>query len=216
MTSRLPAGVVFDCDGTLVDTEPVSRRAWTTVLRRRGYEPTVEDFAAIIGHVWPRTFERFRNRVRIGDVDAFREEIRSEWERLWEEGIELFEDAVATLVAVTDAGVPVAVCSSSGRAHIERVLALGGLRDRVTVVVGREDTTTHKPQPGPYTFAVRELGLPPSRCTALEDTAVGVAAARAAGLFTVGVLRSGTAPQLLAEAHRVVSRIGPEVVVPGW
>ncbi|MTV25659.1 HAD family phosphatase [Nitriliruptoraceae bacterium ZYF776] len=207
-----PDAVLFDCDGTLADTEPLSDRAWAEVLVRYGYEPTDEDFAAVIGHVWPRVFEHFSARASLGDPVTFRAELATVSARLYETELELFEDTVGTIRALVAAGVPVAVVSSSPRAHVERCLAQGGLLDAVAVVVGADDVDEHKPSPAPYLAAATALGVDPRRCVVVEDTAVGLAAGKAAGCFAVAVDRGRVASSALAAADRIVPELSPDAV----
>lgn len=210
----MPAGVVFDCDGTLADTETLSARAWREVLARRGIEVTDADHTAIIGRAWPHGFEHFSARADLGDIDEFRAELRAHATEIYADGLELFPDAVATLLALTGAGVPVAVASSSSRAHVLRCLERGGLIEHVTAVVGADDVRDHKPHPEPYLMAAAAIGVDPSRCTAVEDTPIGVASARAAGTFTVAVERGVVDPAGLASADRVVAELEVAALVP--
>lgn len=203
---RLPAGVVFDCDGTIVDTEPVSRDVLREVLPRYGYEPTDADFEAIVGHPGHRTYAYLAERADLPPEEAFRAELRVEWKQRHAAGLVVFADAVATIVALTDAGVPVGVTSSSSRGHVRRSLEAAGVLDLVAAHLGAEDVSEHKPHPEPYLAAARAIRVDPERCSAVEDTATGVASARAAGMFTVGIVREGRRDHL-GGAHRVVDEI---------
>jgi HAD superfamily hydrolase (TIGR01509 family) len=213
-----PAGVVFDCDGTLADTEPLSARAWRDVLARRDVEMTDADHAAIIGSAWPRGFEHFAARADLGDPASFRAELRGHAATIHADELRLFPDAVATLRALTSAGVPVAVASSSSRSHVLRCLERENLVAEVTAVVGADDVRSHKPHPEPYLRAAAALGLPAAACTAIEDTPIGVASARSAGSFTVAVERGVIDRADLMAADRIVRQLDPVVLVPpeGW
>jgi mannitol-1-/sugar-/sorbitol-6-phosphatase len=90
------------------------------------------------------------------------------------------------------------------------VLDRGDLTELVWAVVGADDVSRHKPDPTPYVLAARQLGVEAARCSAVEDTAVGVASAVAAGMFTVAVVRSHGDPDTLAEAHRIVDEVTVE------
>jgi HAD superfamily hydrolase (TIGR01509 family) len=216
--ARHLAGVVFDCDGTLADTETLSARAWRDVLARRGVEVTAADHAAIIGRAWPHGFHHFAARGDLGDVDEFRAELREHARAIYADELTLFPDAVATLRACTAAGVPVAVASSSTRAHVLRCLDRGGLVAEVAAVVGADDVDDHKPHPAPYLAAAAALGVSAGACAAVEDTPIGVAAARAAGAFTVAVLRGVVEPGSLQDADRVVGSLSSSALLPpdGW
>lgn len=204
----LPDGVVFDCDGTLADTESLSHRAWTEVLAGHGYAVTDDDFRAIIGHPFPHNWAYFAARasLRVGP-DELRLRLQECFTVLTDTQLAAYPDAAATLRALADRDVPVAVASSSSHQHVLRVLERAGVRDLVEVVVGADDVERHKPDPEPYLAAVRALGLAPAGCAAVEDTATGVASAAAAGLFTVAVVRPVSGARGLDAADRVVDEI---------
>jgi HAD superfamily hydrolase (TIGR01509 family) len=209
-----PAGVVFDCDGTLADTESLSFRAWAATLADRGYRMTDQDFAAVVGSTFPRTWAYFQQRVDLGDADELRAQVR----RRFLDGftdLEVHDDAVGTMRQLVDDGVAIAVASSSTHASVLRVLETAGARDLVEVVIGAEDVQRHKPAPEPYLTAAQRLGVDPARCSAVEDTEVGVASAIAAGMFTVGILRAHNDTSTLSAAHRVVDTITVEALIAG-
>jgi HAD superfamily hydrolase (TIGR01509 family) len=210
----LPVAVVFDCDGTLADTESLSDQAWSETLAAYGYEATDADFQAVIGHPFVQNWAYFSARVDLGDQASFRHRLRTRFLELFDRDLELHHDAVATLRRLAEAGVPVAVASSSSHEHVDRVLARGDLTELVPVVVGADDVPLHKPDPTPYVVAAQQLGVEPARCTAVEDTPVGVAAAVGAGMFTVAVVRSHGDLDGLAEAHRIVDEVTVEALLP--
>ncbi len=213
--SRHPDGVVFDCDGTIADTESLADLAWTEALADRGYEVTREDLAAVIGHPFGQNWEYFSARASLGEHDAFRSRLRERFTELLDGQLRFHTDVVGVIRELGAAGVPLAVASSSSHAHVRRVLERGGIQTFVRAVVGADDVTEHKPSPRPYLVAARHLGVPPDRCSAVEDTPVGVASATAAGLFTVAVVRDHGDPVALAAADRVVSELRTSDLVPG-
>lgn len=210
---RLPDAVVFDCDGTIIDTEPISRDVLREVLPRYGYEPTDADFAAIVGHPSHATYAYLSQRADLPPMDEFRAELHRHWRGHIDAGLRPFPDAVETIRRLVDGGVPVAVTSSSSRRHVRRSLQAAGVLDLVVAHLGSDDVTDHKPHPEPYLAAARAMGVDPGRCSAVEDTATGVASAKAAGMFTVAVVRE-VGPDHLREADRIVDRITVEAVVP--
>lgn len=104
------------------------------------------------------------------------------------------------------------MCTSSSRRHLDRVFALG-VGDLFDVSVAAEDTDRHKPEPAPYLEAARRLGVPAAACTAIEDSPVGVAAAVAAGMRTIAVVRNSIDPAMLADAAAVVDRVTIEAIL---
>jgi HAD superfamily hydrolase (TIGR01509 family) len=209
----LPPAVVFDCDGTLADTESLSDQAWRESLAVYGYEATEADFRAVIGYPFPQNWAYFSARVDLGDQAEFRGKLRARFLELFDRDLELHDDAVGTLRQLAEAGVPIAVASSSSHEHVRRVLARGQLTDLVDAIVGADDVPLHKPDPTPYVVAARHLGVEAHRCTAVEDTPVGVAAAVGAGMFTVAVVRAHADAAELGQAHRVVDQVTLEALI---
>src|SRR6056297_3396141 len=119
----LPQAVVFDCDGTLADTEPISDRAWADVLVERGYSPTASDARATVGRPYPETFAHFAARVDLGEPTAFRRALRERFLARFATELELFEDSVGLLRTLAARGVPIGVASSSSHDHVARVLS---------------------------------------------------------------------------------------------
>jgi HAD superfamily hydrolase (TIGR01509 family) len=208
----LPHGVVFDCDGTIADTESLSNRAWSHALAAYGYEPTDEDFAAVIGHPFAQNWAYFSARVDLGGQDRFRASLRERFLDLFDRELELYADAVATISHLHGAGVPIAVASSSNHGHVQRVLERGGLTSMVRAIVGADDVDRHKPDPEPYLTAADNIGVSAVDCSAVEDTAVGLASANAAGMFTVGIVRTHGSPEGLTSARRVVHELTVDVL----
>jgi beta-phosphoglucomutase-like phosphatase (HAD superfamily) len=124
------APVVFDCDGTLIDSERVTVAGMREALRLQGHTLTDEDVAAMVGYPWPRTRARMVERFGLTDRDVetycrtMTDLVRSQVE---DDGL-VFADVVATLAALREHGMPLAVCASSGRAHRDRVLSVGPLK----------------------------------------------------------------------------------------
>jgi HAD superfamily hydrolase (TIGR01509 family) len=211
---RLPTAVVFDCDGTIADTESISDRAWEATLGEHGYTPTRDDFRAVIGHPFPQNWAYFAARADLGERDLFRARLRARFIDLFDRELAVYPDAVATITALDDADVPIAVASSSSRSHVGRVLDRAGIRDRITAIVGADDVERHKPDPTPYLAAAAALGVDPRDCSAVEDTPVGLAAAVGAGMFTIAVVRAHGAAGELSDAHRVVEEVTVAALVP--
>jgi HAD superfamily hydrolase (TIGR01509 family) len=210
---ELPEAVVFDCDGTIADTESLADRAWTVTLAEQGYVPTSDDFQAVIGHPFPRSWAHFSARAELGDMDAFRARLRARFLDLVDRELSVHADATEVISRLSAAGVPIAVASSSSHAHVDRVLAIAGISDRVQAIVGADDVERHKPDPEPYLAAAAALGVEPSLCTAVEDTSVGLSSALAAGMFTVAVVRAHAGADQLSAAHRVVDELSVAALV---
>jgi HAD superfamily hydrolase (TIGR01509 family) len=212
----LPDAVAFDCDGTIADTESLSAIAWAEVLRSRGLVWTDEDFRALVGRPFAANWLHFRARGDLGDEQTFRSDLRGRFRELFEDRLEVHDDVVGAMRALAQRGVPMAVVSSSGRAHIERVLVRAGVTGLVAHIVASGDTEEHKPDPAPYLAACVALGVDPQRTVGVEDTTTGARSARAAGLHTVVVRRAHAVEELHMHAHVVVDDLRvDDLLLPG-
>lgn len=215
----LPDAVLFDCDGTLLDSETVTVQSMVAALAEQGHTLTEVHVARMVGHPWPRTRQLLAELFGMtdGDFVRYRTVMRRTAVPLLEDPSLVFDDVVAVLDHLADHDVPVAVVTSSGREHLARVLGLAPLRDRFAVRVAREDVPEHKPSPLPYATALTELREQTGRelvdVTVVEDSHAGVAAGVAAGCWTVAVDR-GTGLHDLGHADVVVTELRPEHLSP--
>jgi HAD superfamily hydrolase (TIGR01509 family) len=196
--------VIFDCDGTLVDSEPLAERAWALALARHGYELAPADLAGAQGLPFPEVHARMAQRTRLPELETFWREYAAELLPLLDSELHPFADAVATARELHQRGVALAVASSSRRERLDRTLARAGLDTLFAVSVAGDEIARGKPAPDMFLEAAARLGATPKDCVVIEDSAPGVAAGLAAGMVTVGVLRDGIDPDALAGAHRVV------------
>lgn len=200
--------VVFDCDGTLVDTEPLAWDAWRHVLRPAGIEVTPDDVAICTGTSFESTYHHFTRRGRLPDIDALRADRDADLLGQIAGHAAPFPDAVAACRWLAGHGLSVAVASSSPRRRLELTLTTAGLRPYPQVVVSRDDVDHGKPHPDLFLLAADQLGVPPGDCLAVEDAGPGVESARRAGMTVMAVWRgTGPCPEALRGADVVASRI---------
>jgi HAD superfamily hydrolase (TIGR01509 family) len=183
------AAVVFDNDGLLLDTEEAWTRAETVLFERHGRTFTPEHKRELIGTSPTTSAAKLEVILDLpGRGPALMDELHG---RVMEEtlaGVPPRPGALDLLEAVRAAGLPVGVASNSAREFVERVLSVAGLLDgHFDVVVTADDVERPKPAPDLYLAACAALGAEPEHSAALEDSATGVAAARAAGMFVVAV-----------------------------
>jgi HAD superfamily hydrolase (TIGR01509 family) len=205
--------VIFDCDGTLVDSEPLARTAWERSLAPYGYALTDADAESCIGLPYPRVHAYFADRAELPAADAFWGEFSGELFTLIDSELELFEDAVGAVRSLRSRGVPVAVASSSPRERLERTLGRAGLLDAFDVVVAGDEVAHGKPAPDMFLLAAARLGVEPSACVVIEDSPPGVQAGIAAGMFTLAVCRVPGTEASLAAADRVVDTVSADAIL---
>lgn len=194
---RWPA-VVFDLDGTLVDTVPLIVASYQHTFRTHfGREEDEVRIRAWIGQPLIRAFR---------EVDPARaDELMAtylEWnDAHTEEFIRPFDGAAELLRDLSSAGVHVGVATSKRRGQAERAVTLTGLADLIDLTVTVEDTDRHKPEPEPIALACRRLGVEPMRAVYVGDATVDLLAGRAAGADTVAVLWGAGTREALDEAR---------------
>ncbi|WP_268817755.1 HAD family hydrolase [Streptomyces sp. 3213.3] len=177
--------MVFDCDGTLMDTEPCADAARTAVFARRGH---VYDHAARESLVGLSVAQGGEVMARLfgGNAAELAGELTEELLAAVADGAQPMPGA-ADVVARLAVRVPVAVASNGPRVLLDKSLAHGGLSRWLPITVSGDDVATPKPHPACYLAACTQLGVDPGRTLAVEDSPVGARAAHAAGMTVLGV-----------------------------
>jgi HAD superfamily hydrolase (TIGR01509 family) len=181
--------VIFDNDGLLLDTEAAWTRAEEALFQRHGNTFTPEHKRDLIGTSPAVSAAKMEAMLDLpGRGEALMDELH---ELVMEEalaGVPPRPGALELLDSVRAAGLPVGLASNSAREFVERVLSVAGLLDgHFDVVVTANEVDNPKPAPDLYLSACEALGADPARAAALEDSATGVAAAVAAGMYVVAV-----------------------------
>jgi HAD superfamily hydrolase (TIGR01509 family) len=205
--------VIFDCDGTLVDSEPLARTAWARTLEPYGYAVTEADAEATIGLPFPRTHAYFAERVELPGADEVWTAYSGTLFALIDDELVVFEDAVEAARELRSRGIPVGVASSSPRERLHRTLARAGLLDAFDVTVAGDEVTHGKPAPDMFLRTAERLGVAPADCVVIEDSPPGVQAGLAAGMHTLAVCRVPGAEESLAAADRVVDFLTADVIL---
>ncbi|MFF4223405.1 HAD family hydrolase [Streptomyces abikoensis] len=186
----LPTGVeavVFDCDGLLVDTEPCWTVAETAVFAAHGHPFGPEQKALVIGRTLEAAGEAMAGYFgRPGAGAEIAAELLRRVRKELAQGAAALPGA-AELVRACRAAVPVAVASNSPRELLDAALGSAGLAEYFTHSFAADEVRHPKPAPELYLTACAALGAAPARSVAFEDSATGIAAARAAGLYVAVV-----------------------------
>ncbi|WP_369213282.1 HAD family hydrolase [Streptomyces flavofungini] len=181
--------VIFDLDGTLVDSEPNYFEASRALLAERtGHAYTWAENERYVGISSHETLALWRTEYGIAaPVAELLADLDRRYLALARAGTPVHPEMRALVERLHDAGVPMAVASGSSRAAIEAILAGTGLDALLTTFVSAEDVERGKPAPDVFLAAAALLGTAPADCVVFEDAAPGAAAAHAAGMRCVAI-----------------------------
>ena len=206
--NHMPPAVIWDVDGTLVDTAELHFQAWHLLAEQLGFPFSRADFAATFGmrnpEIIPKLFgiHDAGEMQRLGDL---KEELyRQEASR----GVSLLPGVETLLASLHEGNIPQAIGSSTPRANIELIMRLTGTASFFGSVIAMEDTQRGKPDPQVFLLAAERLGAAPPSCWVLEDAPAGVQAAHAGGMSCIGVTFVGH------HDPAVLRKAGANLVVP--
>lgn len=199
-------GVVFDCDGLIIDSETAVFEAYRQLLVPFAVTLTAEQWRYYVGGAHD-PLEWIATLVTDAPVAFDRDIFQAEKSRIFREVVQY--TPMAGIQALVDdlhaSGARLGVASNSGARWVVPALEKLGLADRFAAVVTRDDVANGKPAPDVYLEAARRLGVPPSRAVALEDSGHGAAAAKAAGFKVIAVPNWLTQGQDLGMADLLVT-----------
>ena len=204
-----PWAVLWDVDGTLVDTAELHFQAWVALAEELGKPFTRADFAGTFGwrnpEIIPKLFGNGYTDAQVKELGDHKEDLyRAEAEK----GVALLPGVRPLLDAIIAAGARQAIGSSAPRRNIEMILEITQTAPLFAAIVAMEDTQRGKPDPDLFLLGAKKLGVPPERCIVLEDAPVGIQAAKAGGMRAIGVTFINHHP---AEKLRAA---GADLVVP--
>jgi HAD superfamily hydrolase (TIGR01509 family) len=204
----LPRAVAFDLDGLMFDTESLFFRTASEMLAARGKQFTPAIMQAMIGRQWPIAGKAFKEMAGLSEsMDELLAESRTRFRALMDTAVHPTPGLFALLAHLEHRQVPRAVATSSRRDYAQQLLEKHGLLSHFAFLLTAEDVAHSKPDPEIYQKAAARFGIEPSELLVLEDSPAGVASARAAGAFTIGVPHEHSPASGLAAAHRIVERL---------
>lgn len=202
-------GVIFDLDGTLVDSNSTHVDAWVHGLETHGYRFSAERVAPEIGKGGDLLLPALLGEgAAARDGEGIRESVATEFARLARSrGFRIFDGVTRLLDALRARGLQLALATSAAEKDLDLMMEGAGedLRARFDAVVTKSDVESSKPEPDVVMSAVSKLGLSAAQCAMVGDTPYDAIAARRAGVVTLGVLTSGLADHATLERRLITA-----------
>jgi HAD superfamily hydrolase (TIGR01509 family) len=182
--------VIFDLDGTLVNTEPLHSKAWISVLGKRGFT-----YDKLWFHQWIGKADRFlaQGVIEEHQLDIAPRVLQQEKETLFHQ---LAERDTQTFPGLTDllttfkGQVPMAIATNSSRKDAEKIFIPTKLNNWIETVVTADDVKHLKPDPAMYLLAAKKIKVTPQHCLVIEDSPAGAQGAVTAGMYVLGLTSS--------------------------
>jgi beta-phosphoglucomutase family hydrolase len=203
--SSLNRAVIWDLDGTLIDSSAYHWEAWQAVMAVESFTLTYDEYVAdfgkrndeiLRGRLGADLPEEFIARVSLAKEENYRHLVRTK-------GLELLPGARFWLERLRSNGWMQALGTSAPRGNIDAVFGALGIGEFFDAVMSSEEVKAGKPEPDVFLVAAQRMNVEPADCIVIEDAPAGIEAARRAGMKSIGVLT--THPEL--DADWVVSRL---------
>ncbi len=188
--------IIFDCDGVLVDSEPVSCAAGVATLLEYGVQTDLAEIQTLIGKSYRELLEHYGRRDgQVLDLPGFVGRVEENYFRMAGK-LQASPGVAELLEQLSRLRIPIAVASSGGYRKIEFSLEKTGLREFFPVICSAVDVKRGKPEPDLFLYAAERLGTGPGQCIVVEDSLYGVLAAKRAGMTALGYSSSFPAARL--------------------
>ena len=200
--------VIFDMDGTLVDSERALLNTWDSTAREMGYVFSLDIMMSTIGLTLADTQRVMRGAYPDAPHGDIRTETSSRFKQLRESGkIALRQGALETLEEISRLGMKIGLCTSTRSSSARITLESTGIYKFFDAIVYGDDITRGKPDPEPYLLAASRLCVDPACCFAVEDSPSGALSALSAGMTVAVVPDILPVPENVAERTTVLKNI---------
>jgi beta-phosphoglucomutase len=182
-----PAAVIWDVDGTLVDTAELHFQSWVELAKELDKPFSRADFAATFGQRNPEIIPKIfgiSDTKRVDELGRRKEDL---YRAAAKHGVAPLPGVATLLEGLHEAGFRQAIGSSAPRENVDLILELTETARFFAGIVSMEDTQRGKPDPQVFLLAAGKVGIDPARCLVIEDAPAGIQAARAGGMKSIGV-----------------------------
>jgi beta-phosphoglucomutase len=206
------AALLFDLDGTLVQTEPLHFAAFNLLLKPFGRSIDEEIFTRhISGQANPAIMGFLFPELGLDDHRRLADEKETAFRRLAKAGVPATRGAAELIAWAHAQGLSVGLVTNAPRTNAEMMIEVLGLADRLDIVVIGDELPRGKPYPDPYLAALKGLGIEAVDAIVIEDSLSGIAAAKAAGIEVIG-LTTALTPDVLTANGAVLT--APDLADP--
>ncbi|MGI4835441.1 MAG: HAD family hydrolase [Janthinobacterium lividum] len=200
--------VIFDMDGVIIDTEPIHHAAFLKLFAELEIDVSAAEYASFLGSSTRNVMQRLRARYNLPQTPETlllrkRELFNAQFDT--DPSLDLLPGVRPLLDDICRAGLGLVLASSASKATIKRVFDRFGLAPYFAHVVSGEDFEQSKPNPAIFLHAAALAATPVAECLVIEDSANGVAAAKAAGIYCIGYASPHSEGQDLRLANQVIS-----------
>jgi HAD superfamily hydrolase (TIGR01509 family) len=195
--------LLFDLDGTLIDTESIALETGLAAFAAQGHPVDTAFMHRLVGRDEPTAAEIIRAALPKVNLEAVNRSWRDAFATAVDRGLPLKPGATELLSLVRQ---PLAIVTSTGRTGAHRKLGIAGIAASFTHVVTLDDVTAPKPAPDPYLLAASLFGFAPERCLVFEDSEAGAEAAHRAGCVVVQV------PDIVPSEGRWAHHLAPDLL----
>ena len=199
--------VLWDLDGTIVDSDPYHKLAWRDTFNRHGVDFTEEKYRFTLGRRNNEIIRRYFGTDLSGrEVDAIAEQKEESFRNYIKDNIKPFPRVIEIISAMAAADFKLAIVSSATIENIRLVTEVLEIDKVFDIFITGKDVSRGKPSPQGFLTAAQRLGVMPGNCIVIEDAAAGVSAAKTGGMYCVAVTNTSSRKDLAA-ADVVVDRI---------
>ncbi len=200
---ELPAAIIFDMDGVLVDSNAFHLRKWVDLFRAHGVAFTEEELPRMV--LGPPNEVTFRRYLKVDltpeQIDELDEELEANFRREIGPHARTMPGVQRLLGECRKQGTPMAVASAAMTKNVDFLISALGLRDYFREMLSADDISHPKPHPEIFLKAAGKLGVAPASCAVIEDSFVGIEAAKLAGMKCLAVASTFSAEELRRQTH---------------